>query len=92
MKLRITAGAERDLDAIFAYIGADNPVAADEQLEAILAAVEHLPDAPRMGRPGKVPDTRELVIVGTSYIAVYRLTADTVFILRILHGRRRWPV
>jgi plasmid stabilization system protein ParE len=44
-----------------------------------------------MGRPGRVIDTRELVIDRTPYIAAYRITGDKVRILRVLHGARQWP-
>jgi plasmid stabilization system protein ParE len=38
-----------------------------------------------------VTGTRELVIVGTPYIAAYQLSTDTIRILRVLHGAQRWP-
>ncbi len=41
-----------------------------------------------MGRGGRVPGTRELVISRTPYIVV---DADKVTILAILHGAQRWP-
>jgi toxin ParE1/3/4 len=31
------------------------------------------------------------VISRTPYIVAYRITGDTVRILRVLHGARRWP-
>jgi plasmid stabilization system protein ParE len=43
------------------------------------------------GRPGRVTGTRELVVLRTPYILVYRLTAGTVCILRVYHCARRWP-
>jgi len=36
-------------------------------------------------------DTRELVIPGTPFIVPYRLVGNTIQILRIFHGARRWP-
>lgn len=44
-----------------------------------------------MGRPGRVPGTRELVIPRTTFIVPYRLVGNTIQILRIFHGTRRWP-
>jgi plasmid stabilization system protein ParE len=44
-----------------------------------------------MGRPGRVPDTRELVISGTPYIVAYQVQGKVITILRILHSSRRWP-
>jgi toxin ParE1/3/4 len=44
-----------------------------------------------MGRPGRVPGTRELVIPGTRFIVPYRLQGNTIQVLRVFHGARRWP-
>nr|GAJ35192.1 hypothetical protein BDOA9_0143920 [Bradyrhizobium sp. DOA9] len=35
--------------------------------------------------------TRELVIVGTPYVAAYAVTEGSIRILRILHGTQKWP-
>ena len=43
-----------------------------------------------MGRPGRVADTRELVLPGTSYVIAYRLR-EAVEILSVMHGAREWP-
>jgi addiction module RelE/StbE family toxin len=43
------------------------------------------------GRVGRIAGSRELVISGTDYIIMYRIRGDTVRILRVLHGRQRWP-
>ncbi|TJV25813.1 MAG: type II toxin-antitoxin system mRNA interferase toxin, RelE/StbE family, partial [Mesorhizobium sp.] len=42
-------------------------------------------------RPGRIAGTRELVVARTPYIAAYAVVADTVRILRILHGAQMWP-
>lgn len=44
-----------------------------------------------MGRPGRVPDTRELVIAGTPYVMAYRIEGAQVHIVAVIHGARRWP-
>jgi toxin ParE1/3/4 len=44
-----------------------------------------------MGRPGRVPGTRELVIPKTPFIVPYRLQRKVIQILRVYHGARRWP-
>jgi len=46
---------------------------------------------PGMGRPGRVPGTRELVVQGTQFIVPYRLQGNALEILRVYHGARRWP-
>jgi toxin ParE1/3/4 len=84
--------AVADLAALRAYIEQDNPAAAQRVAFHIIHNVETLlPDNPQMGRPGRVPGTRELVIPKTPYIVPYRLVGNTIQVLRILHGARRWP-
>ena len=46
-----------------------------------------LPDNPHMGRPGRVPGTREFVIPRTPYIVPYRLQGESIQILRVLSRR-----
>ena len=36
-------------------------------------------------RPGRVPDTQELVVAGAPYIVIYRI-GQAVELLRVLHG------
>jgi len=50
-----------------------------------------LSDHPNAGRPGRVHGTRELVITDTPFILPYRVVRNTVQILRVLHGARKWP-
>ncbi len=66
--------------------------AATEQILAILDQVEELlPRYPKIGRVGRVEDTRELVIVNTKFIVMYRAEEKTIYILRVVHGARQWP-
>jgi toxin ParE1/3/4 len=60
-------------------------------VQCIRASVERLATSPGLGRPGRVTGTRELVIVGTPYIVPYRVKADVIQIITVLHGARRWP-
>jgi toxin ParE1/3/4 len=83
--------AVEDLAAARKYIAENNPTAATEVAERIRQAALILGDYPASGRPGRVPNTRELVVAGTPYILPYRVRADAVEILRVLHGARRWP-
>ena len=80
-----------DLEAARAYIAQDNPEAANRIGRTITSAVAALADNPAIGRPGRVAGTRELVVVGTSYIVPYRVRGSTVQVLRVLHAARRWP-
>ena len=51
------------------------------------AAVTKLQAHPGMGRAGRVPGTRELVL-HKNYIAIYRVRGDDVEILRLHHAAR----
>jgi toxin ParE1/3/4 len=85
-----TQPALQDLDDIGAYIALDNPKAAETVVRRIIEAVSGLSFFPRIGRPGRVEGTRELVIGGIPYIAVYRVR-ERVEILAVYHGARAWP-
>ncbi len=91
MKLYWSHGAIEDLKHLRAYIARDNPFAATDVSERILEAVERLRQFPSMGRPGRVPNTRELVVPGTPLILPYTVTARGVEIIAVLHGARTWP-
>jgi plasmid stabilization system protein ParE len=52
-------------------------------------ATEHLLHRfPQLGRAGRQPGTRELVVAGTAHVFIYELTDGDVRILDIVHGRR----
>jgi plasmid stabilization system protein ParE len=81
----------RNLDDEAAYIAADDPGAARVVVARILEAVSRLPDQPGLGRPGRIPGTRELVIERTRYVVPYRVRRNTVEILRVFHTSRQLP-
>jgi toxin ParE1/3/4 len=89
VKLRWLSNASLDLDEVFEYIADDDPDAAAGQLLLILESVEHLLDNPSMGRPGRVPHTRELIV--SNYVVAYRVKDQVIQILRVLHQSRKWP-
>ena len=92
MRLVWSAEAVEDLAALRAFIESDDPTAARRTALRIIEAIETLiPDNPQVGRPGRVPGTRELVIARTPYIAPYRVRGGAIEILRVFHGARRWP-
>jgi toxin ParE1/3/4 len=91
VRLRWTPLAAGQLESAHEYVARDNPSAADETIERILLAVEVLERHPQIGRKGRVPRTRELVVTGTPFLVAYRVKADQIEILAVLHGARRWP-
>ncbi len=91
MRVRWLRRALRNLDEEADYIARDDPQAAAQVVDRIVTSVDLLATQPALGRPGRVPGTRELIIAGTPYIVPYRVRDDTVEILRVFHGARRWP-
>jgi plasmid stabilization system protein ParE len=72
-------------------IAEDDPGAAARVAEKILASVELVAQQPSMGRPGRVPGTRELVVTGTPYIIPYRVDRQRLELVAVFHGRQKWP-
>ena len=91
MRIVWTEPALHDLASARAYIALDKPTAADSQIQRVLSAVEGLLRFPESGRPGRRVGTRELIVARTPYLVPYRLRGDSIEILRVLHGRQRWP-
>jgi toxin ParE1/3/4 len=89
MKLRWTPVALFDLESLRDFIALDKPGAAADMVDVILEAVESLRRHPEMGRGGRVPGTRELVV--KPFVVAYRVVGDAVELLAIIHSARRWP-
>lgn len=58
--------------------------------EIFSAAAVRLADHPKMERPGKIHDTRELV-PHESYRLVYEISGETVWLQTLVHTARQWP-
>jgi toxin ParE1/3/4 len=87
-----TPAALDDLASLRAYVAEQDPATAQRLVLRIIQTVETLlPRSPELGRPGRVAGTRELVITKTPFIVPYRLRGQTIQILRVYHGVRRWP-
>jgi toxin ParE1/3/4 len=57
----------------------------------LASVAERLLDQPMMGRPGKADGTREFAIARTPYILIYRVNAEVLEVLRVIHGAQQWP-
>jgi toxin ParE1/3/4 len=89
MKIFWTDPSIVDLDSIRDYIGKDSKFYANQFVERIVEAVEPLQKFPKMGR--KVPEAddeniREILF--QNYRIMYRIEANQILILTILHGAR----
>lgn len=91
MRVRWLSKALRNLDEETTCIAADDAAAALLVVRRVLDAVSILAEQPGLGRPGRVPGTRELVVARTRYIVPYRVRGETVEILRVFHTSRRLP-
>jgi toxin ParE1/3/4 len=83
--------ALKNLAQAYDYVAAEHPDAAVQVVLKIQAAVLQLAEFPLLGRVGRVPKTRELVIAYTPYVLVYRVKGQAVEILRVLHTSKRYP-
>jgi toxin ParE1/3/4 len=90
VKLAWTPQALADRRAIYDYVEADNPRAALALDQLITEKAGRLVDHPKIGRPGRVENTRELV-AHRSYVLVYDIAGDMVRVLRVLHTAQEWP-
>ena len=91
MRVRWLTRATKALIVAHDYIAKDNPKAAREFFRHAITTVELLAQHPQTGRPGRVPSTRELVLVKYPYIIPYRVKSQEVQILHVFHSSRVWP-
>ena len=83
--------AEADLADQCDHIAKDDPTLAARIGGDIFRTIQGLSDFPLRGRPGRVDGTRELVLAGLPWIAVYAVTDSTIVVLRLLHGAQAYP-
>lgn len=91
MRIKWLRQALRNLDDEAAYIAQDSPKSAAAFVAHLMESAEMLGAHPQMGRPGRVPGTRELVVTRFPYILPYRVREQSVEILRVFHTARKWP-
>lgn len=90
MRVIWTPEALQDRTDIWDYIATDNPRAAARMDELFSDAAAKLVNHPKLGRPGRIAGTRELV-VHENYRLIYELDGETVWVLVLIHVARKWP-
>ena len=90
MRVRWLTRATNALIEAHDHIAKDNPQAAREFVRYVVAGADQLAQYPQTGRAGRVHGTRELVLVNYPYIIPYRVKAQEVQILHVLHSARVW--
>jgi len=92
MRIRWTQPAAHDLTQICDFIQEHSSSATARRVALfIFQKLSVLSQFPEAGRLGRLEGTRELVVAGLPYLAIYRVRSEAVEILRILHGAQQWP-
>lgn len=84
MRVVWTPEAQQDRADVWDYIAADNPRAAARMDEIFSDAAARLIQHPMLGKPGKIPGTRELIPHES-----YRLVGSVAKIVKLEHAWRR---
>lgn len=90
MRIEWTGAALINLADILDRLTEQSPQGAANLSAEIQGKTARLEANPKLYRAGRVRGTRECVVTA-DYLMVYRLTADAVQILRVLHTRQQWP-
>ena len=91
MQLKWLKKALHNLDDEASYSAADSAAAAQLVVQRVLESVAFLQEQPGLGRPGRVPGTRELSVPKTRLVVPYWVRGEVVEILRVFHTSRRLP-
>ncbi|MFJ2485864.1 type II toxin-antitoxin system RelE/ParE family toxin [Pseudomonas sp. NPDC087639] len=91
MRVEWLKTALKNLDDEASYIAIENPKAASEFVQAILASVDHLARFPASGRKGRLAGTREWALPDRPYLIPYRVRQGCLQVLRVFHTRRLPP-
>ena len=87
-RLIFAEAAASDLRGIIDYIAIDNPTAAERVYRTITESADRLRRFPELGRPGRLPETRELSVGTLPYLIVYEVEDDAVTVLAVFHTSR----
>jgi toxin ParE1/3/4 len=91
-KVKITRTAELDVNYIWDYISQENPenaVTFIKEIEDKVTGLHILPDRNPVIPEGIILQTKEYRhLIYKHYRIIYRITEDTVYILRIFHGSK----
>lgn len=89
MKVRYTLRAQADLDAIFTYLDARAPAAAQSVKTMIERRIALLAEFPRMAPETDQPGVYELTIVRYPYLVYYEISGEEIWVVHIRDARRR---
>ena len=91
MEIKWLRKAIANLETEFQYIAEEDPQAAVRFVNEVWRLTQLLKEQPAIGREGRVPETRELILHNYPYIIPYRVRNNTIQILRVFHTHRKLP-
>jgi plasmid stabilization system protein ParE len=81
--------AQREFDAIVAVLAVRNAAAAERWRDKFYATVMAIAETPTLGHEHPQVINRDLMAIKVKpYVIFYRYDAETVYIVRIVHGSR----
>jgi toxin ParE1/3/4 len=84
--------AAADIRSLYRFLDQRSPKAATRIAQMVVLTVNRtLSRNPMLGHPGRVHETRELVVPKTPYIVPYRVRLGRIQILRVFHHSQPWP-
>lgn len=92
MRVKWLRQALRNLDEEAEFLARENPAAAIAMVTTLQTSVDLLSQQPGLGRPGRLPGTRELVIAHFPYVVPYRVRDGALEVLRVFHTSRKPPM
>lgn len=90
MNLVWASAAAEEWTEQYRFYFARNPAAARRMRERVMERAGQLRQFPRMGKPGRVDGSRELVIPGTPFVLVYDENPARVEILHVHDTRQNF--
>ena len=91
MRIRWTPAAAADLQSISDYLKEHHPHSLEATVRKVYGAIQSLKEWPHLGRVGRENGTRELLFRPLPYVAVYRVSQQSIEVLRIYHGAQDRP-
>ncbi len=91
MRIRWTPAAAADLQNISDYLKEHHPHYRQPTMRKLYDTIRALKQWPGRGRPGHEEGTREILFQPLPYVAVYRVTEQTIEVVRIYHGAQDRP-
>jgi len=93
-KLRYLPSAERDIEEAVEYLTHEEPSAALIFLDALDHAAFQISKFPKTGplsRDKRLAAKGYRIMIVSSYVMIYTVRDNIVWVLRVIHGKRNYP-